>query len=146
MPFALKHAVWNKFHEGIISSFSSVLFSRLLKKRYALPVLVPSGGNRPSIRPNCCFLDPERHIHSASRRFLPSFFWEMLGPVPRFTYFSPLTFTYRAPAPTRAKSPQPRMLQQRRQQRLHSQTGSLKSFLPTRIHSLRHKYFHASSI
>lgn len=70
-------------------------------------------------------------------------------PVPRFTYFSSLTFTYRALAPTRAKSshPQPRMLQ-RRQQRLHLQTGSLKSLLPTRVHSLRlrHKYLYASSV
>lgn len=60
---------------GIISPFSSVLFSRLPKEQHALPVRAPSGGNRPSIRPNRCFLDPERHapfIPFFVGSFLPS--------------------------------------------------------------------------
>lgn len=99
------------------------------------------------IQPNRCFLDPEKQHCPFRFLSVPSFllsFREMFGPVPRFMYFSSLTFTYRALAPTRAKSshPQPRMLQRRRwwQQRLHLQTGSLKSLLPTRVRSTPRDY------
>jgi len=151
MSFASKHAAWNKFYRSIISSFSAVLFSRLAKERHTLPVCAPSGDDRPSIRFNRCFLDLKRHapLIPFFGSFLLSFlllFREMLGPVPGFTYFSSLTFTLaRLLRHGQKVRIQPRMLQRRRQ-RLHLQTGSLKSLLPARVHSLRlrHKYPHAS--
>ncbi|KYN02217.1 Disks large 1 tumor suppressor protein [Cyphomyrmex costatus] len=78
-----------------------------------------------------------------SLTYVPSFLSGNARSGPEIYVFFVLDLHPRAFAPTQTKSshPQPRMLQ-RWQQRLYLQTGSLKSFLPTRIHSLqlRHKY------